>query len=380
MGRKIKTMFYLWIKRVKKFIVNVLITLVLNLALGAITYFFLKSFTNIMTENNDTFRNSGMGWLIIVNGLQAIGIVLALGIFGVFEKNFRAIFLRFLFLTLWLFLVDEFMTALIYRFDDFWNALFHYNILGLVFGTNNILSGILTYTYNNYEKNRTKKILDQEYQLLELKELKTKAELEALQAKINPHFLYNSLNAIASLIHENPNKAEEMVLLLSKFFRYSTNAKSQYLTRIIDEIDMVKTYLQVEKVRFDERMEYHIFFENEKLKDCLIPQFLLQPLVENAIKHGISKMTDKGILHIDIIDKNERIEIIISDNGAPFPNQINTGYGLRSTQDKLRLLMGEDAKMEIINGKNNFIINGDNIKPSKSIRILMKKCFLQNIN
>jgi len=380
MGRKIKTMFYLWIKRVKKFIVNVLITLVLNLALGAITYFFLKSFTNIMTENNDTFRNSGMGWLIIVNGLQAIGIVLALGIFGVFEKNFRAIFLRFLFLTLWLFLVDEFMTALIYRFDDFWNALFHYNILGLVFGTNNILSGILTYTYNNYEKNRTKKILDQEYQLLELKELKTKAELEALQAKINPHFLYNSLNAIASLINENPNKAEEMVLLLSKFFRYSTNAKSQYLTRIIDEIDMVKTYLQVEKVRFDERMEYHIFFENEKLKDCLIPQFLLQPLVENAIKHGISKMTDKGILHIDIIDKNERIEIIISDNGAPFPNQINTGYGLRSTQDKLRLLMGEDAKMEIINGKNNFIINGDNIKPSKSIRILMKKCFLQNIN
>jgi len=333
-----------------------------------------------MTENNDTFRNSGMGWLIIVNGLQAIGIVLALGIFGVFEKNFRAIFLRFLFLTLWLFLVDEFMTALIYRFDDFWNALFHYNILGLVFGTNNILSGILTYTYNNYEKNRTKKILDQEYQLLELKELKTKAELEALQAKINPHFLYNSLNAIASLINENPNKAEEMVLLLSKFFRYSTNAKSQYLTRIIDEIDMVKTYLQVEKVRFDERMEYHIFFENEKLKDCLIPQFLLQPLVENAIKHGISKMTDKGILHIDIIDKNERIEIIISDNGAPFPNQINTGYGLRSTQDKLRLLMGEDAKMEIINGKNNFIINGDNIKPSKSIRILMKKCFLQNIN
>jgi len=333
-----------------------------------------------MTENNDTFRNSGMGWLIIVNGLQAIGIVLALGIFGVFEKNFRPIFLRFLFLTLWLFVVDEFMTALIYRFDDFWNSLFHYNVLGLIFGTNNIMAGILTYIYNNYEKSRTKKILDQEYQLLELKELKTKAELEALQAKINPHFLYNSLNAIASLIHENPNKAEEMVLLLSKFFRYSTNAKSQYLTRIIDEIEMVKTYLQVEKVRFDERMEYHIFFENEKLKDCLIPQFLLQPLVENAIKHGISKMTDKGILHIDIIDKNEKIEIIISDNGAPFPNQINTGYGLRSTQDKLRLLMGEDAKMEIRNGKNEHLINGDVIKPSKSIRILMKKCFLQNIN
>ena len=200
----------------------------------------------------------------------------------------------------------------------------------------------------------TRKLSEQEFQLLNLEKLKTRAELDALQAKINPHFLYNALNSIASLVHENPEKAEEMTLLLSKLFRYSTGRDGELFASLADELEMVRTYLQVEQVRFGNRLTFSVDISNPALNNLRLPQFLLQPIVENAIKHGIAKRADSGRIDVRIYEKSRsdgpgELHLCVHDNGPAFPDNMSGGYGLRSIQDKLKLLYGDDARVELQN-------------------------------
>jgi two-component system, LytTR family, sensor kinase len=225
----------------------------------------------------------------------------------------------------------------------------------LLYSLSSLIAGSLFYYLLTREYRRSKKISEQQYELLLLKELKTKAELEALQAKINPHFLYNALNSIASLVHLDPDKAERMVLLLSKFFRYSTSVSNRHWSTVAGELEMVSTYLEVEQVRFDERLRYQIHSDSPDLMHCVIPAFLLQPLVENALKHGISRLAGQGLLEIRIRKDATRLEITIHDNGPPFPDNLTAGYGLQSTQDKLRLLCGDGARLELHNGPDKHV-------------------------
>ncbi len=375
-------MFWSVIKFIRVISFQFFFVLLLDLAFGAVTYFSFRGFTTLMDgpEMNSNVKE-GFIWLIVGNGMEAALAVFVLRLFVFVDKKIRRVWVRCVVLGLVVYMANHIIYGLFFTQGFTVKAILYFNLIGSIFTTNIVLAAVLVYLYQHYDDNISKKITEQEYQLLELRELKTKAELEALQAKINPHFLYNALNSIASLVHEDPDKAEQMVLLLAKFFRYSTNAKSQYLTRLIDEIEMVKTYLEVEKVRFDERLEYTIWFENDDLKECLVPQFLIQPLVENAIKHGISKSTENGKLGIKIFDAQTKINILIYDNGAPFPSQITSGYGLRSTQDKLRMLMGEEAKMEILNGRGNYL-NGkasDN-EDNKAIKITMPKQWVSSVS
>ncbi|OJV21071.1 MAG: histidine kinase [Dyadobacter sp. 50-39] len=213
----------------------------------------------------------------------------------------------------------------------------------------------------------SRKISDQEYQLLNLEKLKTRAELDALQARINPHFLYNSLNSIASLVHENPDKAEEMTLLLSKLFRYTTGRKtSDYFDTIENELEMVETYLQVEKVRFGDRLRFTVEVEEDSLKNLQVPKFILQPIVENAIKHGISRMADQGNIVVKIYEKDQWLHLCVHDNGPAFEETLGAGYGMRSIQDKLKLLYGDNARLELLN------------EPHKSVNIAIQKSAIEN--
>ncbi|GEM_PF-431415 len=195
----------------------------------------------------------------------------------------------------------------------------------------------------------TRKLSEQEFQLLNLEQLKTRAELDALQAKINPHFLYNALNSIASLVHDDPDKAEEMTLLLSKLFRYSTGRDGELFASLADELEMVRTYLQVEKVRFGNRLTFTVDISNDALTSLRLPQFLLQPIVENAIKHGIAKRAESGRIDVRIYEKADYLHLCVHDNGPAFPDDMGGGYGLRSIQDKLNLLYGDDASVEFQN-------------------------------
>jgi sensor histidine kinase YesM len=208
----------------------------------------------------------------------------------------------------------------------------------------------LFYYLSRQSRQLTRKISEQEYQLLNLEKLKTRAELSALQARINPHFLYNSLNSIASLVHENPDKAETMTVLLSKLFRYSTGRNTDdYFDTVAQELEMVETYLQVEQVRFGDRLNFTVQVDDLTLQALEVPRFLLQPIVENAVKHGVSKLPEEGIIRVHIFKENEWLNLCVHDNGPDFGENLSSGYGLHSIQEKLQLLYQDDASVEMHN-------------------------------
>ncbi len=214
--------------------------------------------------------------------------------------------------------------------------------------------GLLIYL-NHYSASLVKQ---KEIELGKLKELNTENELKSLHAHINPHFLYNALNSIASLTHKNPTKTEEMILALSDLFRYSINRKGKKMSTIEDEVLMVENYLKIEKIRFEERLQYTIDV-NEKLLEKEIPMYLLQPLIENAVKHGVSKTKKTGEIHLRIKKENRGLLITIKDNGDHFPEDLYGGYGLQSVYDLLRLSYGDKAMLQWAN------------EPEKKISILI---------
>lgn len=220
--------------------------------------------------------------------------------------------------------------------------------LALLFLFVPVLANISFFSYWNRSRNMSERLDQQQLQLLNLEKLKTKAQLNALEARINPHFLYNSLNSIAGLIHENPDQAEDMTIELSRLFRATTGRKNESYHSIGEEIELVKSYLAIEQMRFGDRLSYEINVEPE-LNEHKIPRFLLQPLVENAIKHGISKIASDGRIRIDISTIENKIRITIHDNGPDFGEAMSGGYGLKSVQDKLDLIYEGKASLEIAN-------------------------------
>jgi sensor histidine kinase YesM len=211
-----------------------------------------------------------------------------------------------------------------------------------------LIIGTIFYFYMAQKANMRARLQETELDIAKLKQLKTQAELQTLQSKINPHFLYNSLNSIASLIHEDADRAEEMTLKLSKLFRYSINSQQQNMARVCDEMEIVNTYLDIEKIRFGDRINFSTTVHDE-LNKHLVPRFLIQPLVENALKHGLQNVPQNGILNVALRQQQQRLIIEVTDNGRPFPQELELGYGLQSTYDKLALIYGDDYEIQLIN-------------------------------
>jgi two-component system, LytTR family, sensor kinase len=211
------------------------------------------------------------------------------------------------------------------------------------------------YYYWQRTRSITRKMSEQEYQLLNLEKLKSKAQLDALEARINPHFLYNSLNSIAGLIHDMPDKAEEMTIQLSKLFRYTTGRDEENLHTFADELEIIKAYLAIEQVRFGKRLSYEIDCDEAVLSQQ-IPRFLLQPLVENAIKHGISKIAHAGVIKVEIKALADNILIKIHDNGLEFGESFGGGFGLRSIKEKLQIVYGSKATIDLKNQPEKAVV------------------------
>ncbi len=224
-----------------------------------------------------------------------------------------------------------------------------------------LLIGIPTFLLQANKAESNIALQQKQMELERLEQLKVQSELAALQAKINPHFLYNSLNSIVSLIHENPNKAEQMVLSLSDLFRYSVNSRNSNYATLEEELEMVNTYLDIELVRFEGQLNVEINIADD-VRKCRIPKFLIQPLIENAIKHGTSKVKD-GIIKLTINRTKHNLMITLFDNGPNFPEDIDAGYGIRSTAEKLDLLYGDQYTFQLLNS------------PEKHIKIELQNAF-----
>ncbi len=198
-------------------------------------------------------------------------------------------------------------------------------------------------------------IIENETKLANLRELKAKAELKSLQSQINPHFLYNSLNSIASLAPIDAQKTQKMAHSLSDLFKYSINRKDKKTSTVHDEVEMVKTYLDIEKIRFGDRLQFTVTVDPD-LEKHEIPLFLIQPLVENAVKHGISKNEGVGKIDLKITKKQKEISISVSDNGPDFPEGLLSGHGLQTVFDLLRLTYGDKAALNWTNTPKKMII------------------------
>lgn len=210
----------------------------------------------------------------------------------------------------------------------------------------------VVFNYTNYKNNH--ELRKRDLELTQLKALKTKAELQALHSRINPHFLYNSLNSIVALAHINPSKTEQMALALSDFFRYAINHKDQDMIEVSKEVNIARTYLQIEKVRFGDDLDYSIDVDTLSEK-TLIPRFLIQPLIENAVKHGVSVIQEKGIIKLEITKDDDYLLVKVFDNGPDFPDMPISGYGLQSLYEKLEIIYGESAKISWENQPNKNI-------------------------
>ncbi|WP_167617276.1 sensor histidine kinase [Maribellus sediminis] len=217
--------------------------------------------------------------------------------------------------------------------------------------------------FYNFVNHRIQSMVNQkDVEIAKMKELKNQAELNALHSRINPHFLYNSLNSIASLAHIDADKTENMATGLSELFRYSINKEDKTFVTVTEELEMVKKYLEIEKTRFGDKLVYGIVAD-ESTRDKQIPKFLIQPLVENAVKHGLSKIKAMGKITVEVKQLDKDLSISIFDNGPDFPAEPVSGYGLQNLHDKLDIIYGNDAGINWENGDN------------KHVRIILKNQF-----
>ncbi|MBD0825061.1 sensor histidine kinase [Aestuariibaculum marinum] len=200
--------------------------------------------------------------------------------------------------------------------------------------------GLLIYL-NHFSENLVKQ---KDLELTKLRELNANAQVKLLHSQINPHFLYNALNSIAGLATVDGEKTEHMALALSDLFKYTINRKGEKFSTIKDELEMVNNYLEVEQIRFGERLQFNIECD-ESIQDVEIPRFLIQPLIENAVKHGASKVQDKASIGLFIKQINHQIIIKVTDNGPEFPDGLVSGHGLQSVYDLLELSYGNQAQL-----------------------------------
>ncbi|HWJ89609.1 MAG TPA: histidine kinase [Flavisolibacter sp.] len=194
----------------------------------------------------------------------------------------------------------------------------------------------------------------QQMDTLQLEALVKELELKTIKAHINPHFIFNALNSIRALIDENPARARTAVTELSNILRSSLNAEKGETVSLGEELKIVKDYLALENMRFEDRLRIEYQIDDNTLAQQ-VPPMMLQTLVENAIKHGISKQVKGGIVKIISDFKENFHELAVQNTGHLNGHSSSRGFGLSSTQDRLNLLFGEKAKFEIRQVNTNLV-------------------------
>src|SRR6202167_217733 len=196
------------------------------------------------------------------------------------------------------------------------------------------------------------------YQKLRERELRTsqlqaqleKARLQALKSQLQPHFLFNTLNSISALMLTNVEAADRMITRLGDLLRLSLESADTQMTTLSRELEFVNCYVEIEKVRFEERLKVEIDIDPETL-DASIPHLLLQPLVDNAIKHGISQLVAGGKIHISASRDNGDLHLEVRDNGPGLscPSDFSLrGVGLRITRERLETIYGQNQSVQLL--------------------------------
>ncbi|MEM1218199.1 MAG: histidine kinase [Bacteroidota bacterium] len=277
-------------------------------------------------QRHSLFRAFGYSMLIaafheIFSNVIWFGPMHYLGIYPFSERNLQ-------------FIIGAFPSALINRIVEFW----------IIFA----LFSAIDYA---------KKYRNKELELAQTQHQLSQAQLNALRLQLHPHFLFNTLNTISSLMEVNVKGSQKIVSKLGTLLRTVLEKDQRTTISLGEELDYIKSYLDIEQVRFHDRLQVHYDIDPSTLK-TRVPSFFLQPLVENAIRHGLAPSTDNGWLRIESHrEKDDRIVLRVEDNGKGSPHGqealLAKGIGLRNVKERLDLLYkdGYTLKIDTQNGE-----------------------------
>jgi two-component system, LytTR family, sensor kinase len=197
---------------------------------------------------------------------------------------------------------------------------------------------------------------------LEESQLETRlveARLRTLEAELHPHFLFNTLHAISSLVHTNPDAADRMISRLSDLLRLTFDRSGAPGVSLQEELEFLQKYLEIEQTRFQDRLSVRFDIDPDTL-DAEVPRLILQPLVENAIKHGVSPKPGNGLVQIASRREGSNLWIEVSDNGvglsANARARLRSGVGLSNTRDRLECLYGPAHKIDFSDGSKGLAV------------------------
>lgn len=200
--------------------------------------------------------------------------------------------------------------------------------------------------------------LDRYNAALKYEAVKNEIELNNLKSQLNPHFIFNALNSIRALVDENPSKSKDAITQLSSILRNSLVINKNKLTGFDEEMNAVKDYLNLEMIRFEERLKVELDIDPES-SYFSVPPLMVQTLVENAIKHGISRLKEGGIVSIQTKVHESVLNIKIRNNGQLIMNKLNgsKGFGIENTKQRLKLLYGNKASFNILNEDEKTVLS-----------------------
>lgn len=207
-------------------------------------------------------------------------------------------------------------------------------------------------------------ILEAIYEFDQMKEeenLLAEAEIRALQAQINPHFLYNTLNTISYYVRSDPDTARKLISYLSDYFRHSLNNPSRFIS-LAEELHVIECYTELERARFGDRLQITYEFPKDELEEIQVPPLLLQPLVENAVIHGIFQRPEGGSIKAGLVEHKDCYKIYVYDTGVGIPRnkrkKLLIGHkrrdhiGLINVHQRLLSLFGEKSGLHIVSREN----------------------------
>jgi sensor histidine kinase YesM len=230
------------------------------------------------------------------------------------------------------------------------------------FGIALILSAIATSFTSLYEaqqarlRNTTTQLQSKELEHERALKLATEARLSSLEARIHPHFLFNTINSVSSLIHEDPVRAERILTQLADLLRFSLDAAPGGLVPLSRELQIVEDYLEIEKARFGPRLRYSIHVP-ETFAEIPVPPLSLQTLVGNSIKYAVGPRGSGATVTIRAQELGGRLRVEVEDDGPGFANrELPAGHGLDNLQERLNALFGESARLEISSASGQTVV------------------------
>ncbi|NUO81437.1 histidine kinase [candidate division KSB1 bacterium] len=272
-------------------------------------------------------------WLVQVLGHVAGAFAFAFG----WVESFWQLFI-------WLYGREIFELARMER-TRYWQALSTMSMYGLVVGV-------------FYMRRHHRQLREKERREADLRLHTNKMELAVLKAQLNPHFLFNTLNSINAMVGSDPEGARQVLARLAEVLRYSLESDRRALVPLAEELRFVATYLDIEQARFGKRLQVRLEIDNEA-RALLVPPMILQPLAENAVRHGIAPKEEGGELIIRVQTRNAQLDIEVADNGVGTTTSrqeelLHNGTGLRNTDLRLRKMFGEDAGLQVSTGEAGF--------------------------